>query len=100
MTAGGPATNATVTVALKPPADAVAVAEPRLEAAIRFTVAVPVVSVLAVGDDRVPAVVEKLTSRPTRGPEATFTVARSATVLVPSAATLGAPATSVIPVIG
>src|SRR5262249_7055231 len=75
------------------------VAVPRLVGAIRFTIATPLAFVRAVVDDRRPTVVAKVTTRPAgEKPDAIVTVARRATVLVPSAATLSALATTLTPV--
>src|SRR2546426_6335602 len=98
-TAGDPATNITVALSLKPPTVAVTVAVPRPVAAVRLTMATPLAFVRAVVDNRRPTVVVKVTTRPAgEKPDAVVTVARMATVLFPSATTLGALATAVMDV--
>src|SRR5262245_45577472 len=95
-----PATNVTVVEALKLVTAAVTVAVPRLVGAVSWTVAIPLMSVVAVLADSVPAVVLNATTRPAGDPDATVTVARMAAVLTPSAGILDGAATTVIPVTG
>ena len=85
--------NPTVTFAFTPPEVAMIVALPRLVELVMVTVAMPLV-VVAVGAERLPAVVEKLTEVPsgTLLPLVSFTVAVIRVPLTPSATTFSDPA--------
>src|SRR5207244_5680410 len=83
------AIKVTVVLALKPLVDAVTVALPELIGAMRFTVAMPLASVMAVAvvadAAKLPAVVLKVTEILESGPEVPCTVARIATAFTPLA---------------
>src|SRR5262249_61382420 len=98
--AGAAATNFTVALALKPPIAAVTVAVPRLVGAVSCTTAIPLISVVAVLADSVPAVVLNATTRPAGDPRATGTGARMAAVLAPSGGKLDRGAATAIPATG